>query len=226
MLGAIHPARVHALGRRSIAPAQGRVGPRRLVARAPVSAVERSRVPRLPWALVRELRRGATGADVDPSVERDDRRRLRRRQARDHHEPRVRPRARATRPARSSATRALPTPHGAPSAPTRQASVARLPSRQRLAAKTSKHLQRQRRDDARKWANHVVHAHGVIATENFRPAFLAKSRMARKAADGAIATLKTVLVEPPTERDATSCSSTRSTRPWTAPTATREPSSG
>ena len=66
---------------------------------------------------------------------------------------------------------------------------------QRLAAKASKRLQRQRRDDARKWANRVVHAHGVIAIENFRPAFLAKSRMARKAADGAIATLKAVLVE-------------------------------
>lgn len=66
---------------------------------------------------------------------------------------------------------------------------------QRLAAKTSKRLQRQRRDDARKWANRVVRTHGVIAIENFRPAFLAKSRMARKAADGAIATFKTVLIE-------------------------------
>ncbi len=35
----------------------------------------------------------------------------------------------------------------------------------------------------------------VIAIEAFRPAFLAQSRMARKAADGAVATLKRVLIE-------------------------------
>jgi putative transposase len=65
----------------------------------------------------------------------------------------------------------------------------------RLAAKTAKQVQRQRRDGARKWANRVVRDHGAISIENFRPAFLSKSRMARKAADGAIGTLKAVLVE-------------------------------
>ena len=65
----------------------------------------------------------------------------------------------------------------------------------RLAARAGKRVQRQRRDDARKWAHRVVRAHGIIAIEDFRPAFLARSRMARKAADGAVATIKAVLIE-------------------------------
>jgi putative transposase len=68
-------------------------------------------------------------------------------------------------------------------------------SAQRLAAVAHKRVQRQRLDDARKWAKSVVRAHGVIAIEDFRPGFLAKSTMARKAADGAISTVKAVLVE-------------------------------
>ena len=68
-------------------------------------------------------------------------------------------------------------------------------SAQRNAARAYKHVQRQRLDGARKWAHRVVRAHGAIAIENFRPAFLARSTMARKAADGAVSTLKAVLVE-------------------------------
>ena len=68
-------------------------------------------------------------------------------------------------------------------------------SAQRNAARAYKHVQRQRLDGARKWAHRVVRAHGVIAIEDFRPAFLARSTMARRAADGAISTLKAVLIE-------------------------------
>lgn len=68
-------------------------------------------------------------------------------------------------------------------------------SAQRNAARAHKHVQRQRLDGARKWAQRVVRAHGVIAIEDFRPGFLAKSTMARKAADGAISTLKAALIE-------------------------------
>ena len=77
---------------------------------------------------------------------------------------------------------------------------------QRLAAKTSKRVQRQRLDGARKWAHRVVRAHGSIAIEDFRPAFLARSRMARRAADGAVATVKAVLVDPKhTSMDCSNC---------------------
>ncbi len=47
---------------------------------------------------------------------------------------------------------------------------------------------------ARKWAKHVVRDHDVLAVEDFRPKFLAKSSMARKAADAAISTTKQELI--------------------------------
>jgi putative transposase len=65
----------------------------------------------------------------------------------------------------------------------------------RVAAKLSKKVARQRQDTARKWAIKVVANHGVLAVEDFRPKFLAKSRMARKSADGAIGTTKATLIE-------------------------------
>jgi putative transposase len=65
----------------------------------------------------------------------------------------------------------------------------------RAAAKLSKKLARQRQDTARKWATKVVANHGVLAVEDFKPKFLAKSRMARKSADGAIGTTKATLIE-------------------------------
>ena len=65
----------------------------------------------------------------------------------------------------------------------------------RVAAKLSKKVTRQRQDTARKWAIKVVANHGVLAVEDFRPKFLAKSRMARKSADGAIGTTKATLIE-------------------------------
>ncbi|MBR7677657.1 transposase, partial [Streptomyces daliensis] len=47
----------------------------------------------------------------------------------------------------------------------------------------------------RKWAKRVVHDHDALAVEDFRPKFLAKSTMARKAADAAIGATKQALVE-------------------------------
>jgi putative transposase len=65
----------------------------------------------------------------------------------------------------------------------------------RVAAKLSKKIGRQRQDTARKWATKVVANHGALAVEDFKPRFLAKSRMARKSADGAIGATKATLIE-------------------------------
>jgi putative transposase len=62
------------------------------------------------------------------------------------------------------------------------------------AAKTYHQVAGRRRDDARKWAEKVVRNFDQIAVEDFRPKFLARSTMARKAADAAIATAKAELV--------------------------------
>lgn len=64
----------------------------------------------------------------------------------------------------------------------------------RQVAKVHKKVARQRQDTARKWAKKVVRDHDVIAVEDFRPRFLAKSTMARKAADAAIAAAKAELI--------------------------------
>ncbi|MBZ4014412.1 RNA-guided endonuclease InsQ/TnpB family protein [Streptomyces purpurogeneiscleroticus] len=66
---------------------------------------------------------------------------------------------------------------------------------QRQTAKLRKKVARQRQDTARKWAKRVVTDHDAIAVENFRPRFLAKSTMARKAADAAIGATKAALIE-------------------------------
>ncbi|MEU3656850.1 transposase [Streptomyces sp. NPDC032161] len=65
----------------------------------------------------------------------------------------------------------------------------------RQVAKLHKKVARQRQDTARKWAKKVVRDHDVIAVEDFKPKFLAKSTMARKAADAAIGATKAALVE-------------------------------
>ncbi|MEV7869774.1 transposase [Streptomyces sp. NPDC088124] len=65
----------------------------------------------------------------------------------------------------------------------------------RAAAKVHKKIARQRQDTARKWAKRVVHDHDAIAVEDFKPKFLAKSTMARKAADAAIGATRTALIE-------------------------------
>jgi putative transposase len=79
-------------------------------------------------------------------------------------------------------------------APGQRASKGYLDAK-RVAAKLSKKVARQRQDTARKWATKVVANHGALAVEDFKPTFLAKSRMARKSADGAIGTTKATLIE-------------------------------
>jgi putative transposase len=66
---------------------------------------------------------------------------------------------------------------------------------QRQAAKAHKKVARQRQDTARKWAKAVVRDHDQIAVEDFKPRFLARSTMARQAADAAIGATKRALVE-------------------------------
>jgi putative transposase len=63
------------------------------------------------------------------------------------------------------------------------------------AAKAHKKVSRQRQDCGRKWAKKVVRDHDAVAVEDFKPRFLAKSTMAKKAADAAIGTTKKALVE-------------------------------
>ena len=65
----------------------------------------------------------------------------------------------------------------------------------RDAAKLHKKAQRQNTHAARVWARRVVDNHQTIAVEDFRPLFLAKSTMARKAADAAVGAAKRELVE-------------------------------
>lgn len=65
----------------------------------------------------------------------------------------------------------------------------------RVVSKLSKKVGRQRQDTARKWATKVVADHGSLAVEDFKPRFLAKSRMARKSADGTIGATKATLIE-------------------------------
>jgi putative transposase len=65
----------------------------------------------------------------------------------------------------------------------------------RWRAKTYAKIARQRQDTARKWAKRVVRDHDMIAVEDFRPKFLAKTTMARKAADAAIGATKQALIE-------------------------------
>lgn len=64
----------------------------------------------------------------------------------------------------------------------------------RQTARAHLKVARQRRDDARKWAKKVITAHDAVAVEDFKPRFLARSTMARKAADAAIAATKAELI--------------------------------
>ncbi|MFG2842388.1 RNA-guided endonuclease InsQ/TnpB family protein [Kitasatospora sp. NPDC048296] len=65
----------------------------------------------------------------------------------------------------------------------------------RQAAKLQRKVANQRRDTARKWAKSVVRDHDALAVEDFRPTFLVRTTMARKAADAAIGATKTALIE-------------------------------
>jgi putative transposase len=63
------------------------------------------------------------------------------------------------------------------------------------AARLAKKAARQNTHDSRVWAKRVVDRYDLIAVEDFKPAFLAKSTMARKAADAAIGAAKRELIE-------------------------------
>jgi putative transposase len=65
----------------------------------------------------------------------------------------------------------------------------------RKAAKAHAKVAAQRQDTARKWAKKVVRGFDQLAVEDFKPRFLAKSTMARKAADAAIGATKRALIE-------------------------------
>jgi putative transposase len=65
----------------------------------------------------------------------------------------------------------------------------------RQAAKLHKKAARQNTHAARVWAKRVVDHHQVIAVEDFRPRFLARSTMARKAADAAIGAAKRDVID-------------------------------
>ncbi|MEU7037755.1 transposase [Streptomyces sp. NPDC046237] len=65
----------------------------------------------------------------------------------------------------------------------------------KAAAKLSKKIARRRQDTGRKWAKTVVRDFDHIAVEDFRPKFLAKTTMARKATDAAIGAVKAALIE-------------------------------
>ncbi len=65
----------------------------------------------------------------------------------------------------------------------------------KLRAKLHKKIARRRQDTGRKWAKKVVTGHEAIAVEDFRPKFLSRTTMARKAADAAIGTTKKALIE-------------------------------
>lgn len=65
----------------------------------------------------------------------------------------------------------------------------------RRAAKVAKKAQRHNTHEGRVWARRVVANHQTIAVEDFRPRFLAKSTMARKASDAAVSTVKRTLIE-------------------------------
>ncbi|WP_072812017.1 RNA-guided endonuclease InsQ/TnpB family protein [Rhodococcus zopfii] len=65
----------------------------------------------------------------------------------------------------------------------------------KTAAKVHKKAARQNRHDGRIWAKTVVAEHQLLAVEDFKPKFLAKSNMARKAADAAVGAIKRELIE-------------------------------
>ncbi|MFF4601920.1 RNA-guided endonuclease InsQ/TnpB family protein [Streptomyces sp. NPDC001339] len=79
--------------------------------------------------------------------------------------------------------------------PKRKAQTRGYRAAKRQVAKLHKKIARQRQDTGRKWAKKIVRDHDAIAVEDFHPKFLAKSRMARKAADAAISATKAALVE-------------------------------
>ncbi|MGW0433002.1 RNA-guided endonuclease TnpB family protein [Micromonospora sp. NPDC003197] len=65
----------------------------------------------------------------------------------------------------------------------------------RQAARIATKAARQNTHDARVWAKSITEHHALIAVEDFKPKFLARTTMARKAADAAIGACKKELIE-------------------------------
>ncbi len=189
----IHPTRLQRQ-RRPAATRRRDRDPRRVVAGVAVPTVVGPRLPRQPRPLV--TRRSWSPAKPPQSpTRRWDRRRLGCHHHRDHHQPGLRPaipRAPEALRGRAGQGPAEDVPQTPPPGP---GPVQRLPPRRRQAAKLHKKTARQTTHDARVWANRVVANHALIAVEDFKPKFLAKSTMARKAADAAVGTTKRTLVE-------------------------------
>lgn len=76
-----------------------------------------------------------------------------------------------------------------------QAGSAGYREAKKLRSTACKKVARQRQDTGRKWAKSVVRDHDALAVEDFRPKFLARTTMARKAADAAIGATKQALIE-------------------------------
>ena len=137
----------------------------------------------------------ATEAEPFPEHRAGDRHRLGREGDRHHHLRRPRPAARAAREeGRRKLTRY------------QRMMARRKPAKGQAASKGYREAKRrrprptrrspaQRQDTGRKWAKKVVSDHDEIAVEDFRPKFLAKTTMARKAADAAIGATKRALIE-------------------------------
>jgi putative transposase len=62
-------------------------------------------------------------------------------------------------------------------------------------AKSQKKAARQNQHDGRLWARRIIADHDLIAVEDFKPKFLARSTMARRAADSSVGMLKRTLIE-------------------------------
>lgn len=77
----------------------------------------------------------------------------------------------------------------------RQMGSKRREQARRDVAKLHRKVARQRRYDQVQWARKVVANHNLIAVEDFKVKFLAKSTMAKKAADASIAGTKAALIE-------------------------------
>ncbi|MFD0595264.1 RNA-guided endonuclease TnpB family protein [Catellatospora coxensis] len=88
-----------------------------------------------------------------------------------------------------------PAQNGAPSPAEGAAPSKGYLSAKRLAARIEKKAARQNTHDARVWAKSITDHHALIAVEDFKPKFLAKTRMARKAADAAIGACKRELID-------------------------------
>ena len=95
----------------------------------------------------------------------------------------------------------------------------------KLRAKAYAKVAGQRQDTGRKWAKSVVCDHDRIAVEDFRLKFLAKTTMAKKAADAAISATKRALIEMGRKHGRGMCAWCIPRTPrWSAQTAEREPS--